>query len=114
MLSSDVAILYQIETRILNQVIKRNIDRFPSTFCFQLTDEEIMNLRSQIVISSDKNHGGNRYLPYVLTEQGIMMLSGLLKSDIAVKVNIQIIDAFVKMRRYFANNFNTNELLLNH
>ena len=73
-----------------------------------------MNLRSQIVISSDKNHGGNRYLPYVLTEQGIMMLSGLLKSDIAVKVNIQIIDAFVKMRRYFANNFNTNELLLNH
>ena len=114
MLSSDVAILYQIETRILNQVIKRNIDRFPSTFCFQLTDEEIMNLRSQIVISSDKNHVGNRYLPYVLTEQGIMMLSGLLKSDIAVKVNIQIIDAFVKMRRYFANNFNTNELLLNH
>lgn len=114
MLSSDVAILYQIETRILNQVIKRNIDRFPSTFCFQLTDEEIMNLRSQFVISSDKNHGGNRYLPYVLTEQGIMMLSGLLKSDIAVKVNIQIIDAFVKMRRYFANNFNTNELLLNH
>lgn len=114
MLSSDVAILYQIETRILNQVIKRNIDRFPSTFCFQLTDEEIMNLRSQFVISSDKNHGGNRYLPYVLTEQGIMMLSGLLKSDIAVKVNIQIIDAFVKMRRYFANNFNTNESLLNH
>ena len=114
MLSSDVAILYQIETRIINQVIKRNIDRFPSTFCFQLTDEEIMNLRLQIVISSDKNHGGNRYLPYVLTEQGIMMLSGLLKSDIAVKVNIQIIDAFVKMRRYFANNFNTNELLLNH
>lgn len=114
MLSSDVAILYQIETRILNQVIKRNIDRFPSTFCFQLTDEEIMNLRSQFVISSDKNHGGNRYLPYVLTEQGIMMLSGLLKSDIAVKVNIQIIDAFVKMRRYFANNFNANELLLNH
>ena len=114
MLSSDVATLYQIETKQLNQVIKRNIDRFPSTFCFQLADEEIINLRSQFVISSDKNHGGNRYLPYVLTEQGIMMLSGLLKSDIAVKVNIQIIDAFVKMRRYFANNFNTNELLLNH
>ena len=114
MLSSDVATLYQIETKRLNEVIKRNMDRFPSTFCFQLTDEEIMNLRSQIVISSDKNHGGNRYLPYVLTEQGIMMLSGLLKSDIAVKVNIQIIDAFVKMRRYFVNNFNTNELLLNH
>lgn len=118
-LSSDVAILYQIETRILNQVIKRNIDRFPSTFCFQLTDEEIdrLSLRSQFAtLNKSNNLRGQhyKYLPYVLTEQGIMMLSGLLKSDIAVKVNIQIIDAFVKMRRYFANNFNTNELLLNH
>lgn len=119
MLSSDVAILYQIETRILNQVIKRNIDRFPSTFCFQLTDEEIdrLSLRSQFAtLNKSNNLRGQhyKYLPYVLTEQGIIMLSGLLKSDIAVKVNIQIIDAFVKMRRYFANNFNTNELLLNH
>lgn len=119
MLSSDVAILYQIETRILNQVIKCNIDRFPSTFCFQLTDEEIdrLSLRSQFAaLNKSNNLRGQqyKYLPYVLTEQGIMMLSGLLKSDIAVKVNIQIIDAFVKMRRYFANNFNTNELLLNH
>ena len=119
MLSSDVAILYQIETRILNQVIKRNIDRFPSTFCFQLTDEEIdrLSLRSQFAtLNKSNNLRGQhyKYLPYVLTEQGIMMLSGLLKSDIAVKVNIQTIDAFVKMRRYFANNFNTNELLLNH
>ena len=119
MLSSDVAILYQIETRILNQVIKRNIDRFPSTFCFQLTDEEVdrLSLRSQFAtLNKSNNLRGQhyKYLPYVLTEQGIMMLSGLLKSDIAVKVNIQIIDAFVKMRRYFANNFNTNELLLNH
>lgn len=119
MLSSDVAILYQIETRILNQVIKRNIDRFPSTFCFQLTDEEIdrLSLRSQFAtLNKSNNLRGQhyKYLPYVLTEQGIMMLSGLLKSDIAIKINIQIIDAFVKMRRYFANNFNTNELLLNH
>lgn len=119
MLSSDVAILYQIETKRLNQVIKRNIDRFPSTFCFQLTDEEIdrLSLRSQFAtLNKSNNLRGQhyKYLPYVLTEQGIMMLSGLLKSDIAVKVNIQIIDAFVKMRRYFANNFNTNELLLNH
>ena len=119
MLSSDVAILYEIETRILNQVIKRNIDRFPSTFCFQLTGEEIdrLSLRSQFAtLNKSNNLRGQhyKYLPYVLTEQGIMMLSGLLKSDIAVKVNIQIIDAFVKMRRYFANNFNTNELLLNH
>lgn len=119
MLSSDVATLYQIETKRLNQDIKRNIDRFPSTFCFQLTDEEIdrLSLRSQFAtLNKSNNLRGQhyKYLPYVLTEQGIMMLSGLLKSDIAVKVNIQIIDAFVKMRRYFANNFNTNELLLNH
>lgn len=119
MVSSDVATLYQIETKRLNQVIKRNIDRFPSTFCFQLTDEETdrLSLRSQFAtLNKSNNLRGQhyKYLPYVLTEQGIMMLSGLLKSDIAVKVNIQIIDAFVKMRRYFANNFNTNELLLNH
>lgn len=71
-----------------------------------MPNEEIdkLSLRSQFAISSENNHGGVRYLPYVLTEQGIMMLSCLLKSDIAVKVNIQIIDAFVKMRKYFANN----------
>ncbi len=96
MLSSDVAKLYQVETRRINEVIKRNIKRFPDTFCFQLTEVEFYNLRSQFAISSESNHGGVRYLPYVLTEQGIMMLSGLLKSDIAVKVNVQIIDAFVK------------------
>ena len=106
----DVAILYQIETKRLNEVIKRNMDRFPSTFCFQLTDEEIdrLSLRSQFAtLNKSNNLRGQhyKYLPYVLMEQGIMMLSGLLKSDIAVKVNIQIIDAFVKMRRYFANNF---------
>ena len=96
MLSSDVAKLYQVETRRINEIIKRNIKRFPDTFCFQLTEVEFYNLRSQFAISSESNHGGVRYLPYVLTEQGIMMLSGLLKSDIAVKVNVQIIDAFVK------------------
>ena len=104
MLSSDVAKLYQVETRRINEVIKRNIKRFPDTFCFQLTENEFYNLRSQIAISSETNHGGVRYLPYVLTEQGIMMLSGLLKSNIAVNVNIQIIDAFVRMRKYFVNN----------
>lgn len=67
-------------------------------------------MRSQFAISSENNHGGVRYLPYVLTEQGIMMLSGLLKSDI-VKVNIQIIDAFVKLRRYFSNGLINNEML---
>jgi len=119
MLSSDVAKIYQVETKVLNQTIKRNINRFPNRFCFQLTDEEIDELssRSQIVTLNKSNNlrGYNvKYLPYVLTEQGIMMLSGLLKSDIAVKVNIQIIDAFVKMRRYFATSISNNEILINH
>lgn len=116
MLSSDVAKLYCVETKRINEVIKRNISRFPDTFCFQLTEIEMNELssRSQFATLNKSNNlrGYNiKYLPYVLTEQGIMMLSGLLKSDIAVKVNIQIIDAFVKMRRYFVNN---NEMLINH
>lgn len=105
-LSSDVAKLYKTETRIINQTIKRNIMRFPESFCFQLTTKEMVNLKSQFVISGLRNefvHGGPRYLPYVLTEQGIMMLSGLLKSDIAVKVNVQVIDAFVAMRQYISD-----------
>ena len=119
MLSSDVAKLYHVETKVLNQTIKRNINRFPDSFCFQLSDNEIDELssRSQIVTlnKSDNLRGYNiKYLPYVLTEQGIMMLSGLLRSDIAVKVNIQIIEAFVKMRRYFANTTSNNDILINH
>ena len=119
MLSSDIAKLYQVETKRINEVIKRNINRFPKSFCFQLTNEEItsLSLRSQIAtLNKNMNMRGQhlKYLPYVLTEQGIMMLSGLLKSDIAVKVNIQIIDAFVKMRKYFANTIITNEMLINH
>lgn len=120
-LSSDVAILYKTETRIINQTIKRNIMRFPESFCFQLTMEEVINLRSQFVTSSLRNeiaHGGIRYLPYVLTEQGIMMLSGLLKSDIAAKVNVQIIDAFVVMRKFISstmvNQSFINDLVYKH
>lgn len=119
MLSSDVAKLYHVETKVLNQTIKRNINRFPNQFCFQLTNDEINKLvsRSQFVTLNKNNNsrGHNvKYLPYVLTEQGIMMLSGLLRSDIAVQVNIQIIDAFVKMRRYFSRSINSNEILLSH
>lgn len=119
MFSSDIAKLYNVETKVLNQTIKRNINRFPDSFCFQLNDSEIdeLSLRSQIVtLNKNNNLRGQhfKYLPYVLTEQGIMMLSGLLKSDIAVKVNIQIIDVFVKMRRYFANTISNNEMLINH
>lgn len=108
MLASDVAKLYKVETRRINEVIKRNINRFPESFCFQLTKEEIdiLSLRSQIAtLNKSNNYRGQhyKYLPYVLTEQGIMMLSGLLKSDIAVKVNIQIIDAFVEIRKYMSS-----------
>ena len=115
MLSSDVAKLYQVETKVLNQTIKRNINRFPESFCFQLTNEEIDILcsRSQFVTLNKSNNlrGGNiKYLPYVLTEHGIMMLSGLLKSEIAIKVNIQIINAFVEMRKYLLNNNIENRL----
>ena len=109
MFNSDVARLYNVETKVLNQVIKRNINRFPEEFCFQITIEELGNLslRSQnVTLNKSNNYRGlhYKYLPYVLTEQGIMMLSGLLKSDIAVKVNVQIIDAFVRMRKYISSN----------
>ena len=119
MLSSDVSKLYKVETRRINEAIKRNIRRFPNSFCFQLTKNEFENLKSQIAISSgNNNYGGVRYLPYVLTEQGIMMLSGLLKSDIAVEINIQIIDAFVKMRSYISSSLieqrYINNLVLAH
>lgn len=113
MLASDVAKLYHVETKALNQTIKRNINRFPDEFCFQLSHEELNNLilRSQSVTLNWNSYGGTRYLPYVLTEQGIMMLSGLLRSDIAVKVNIQIIDAFVKLKKYVSLE---NKMLTNH
>ncbi len=96
MLDKDLSELYQIDTRTFNQAVKRNIERFPDGFRFQLTEEEYQNLRSQIVISS--LHGGRRYLPYVFTEQGVAMLSAILKSKIAVEISIQIMQAFVQMR----------------
>ena len=119
MMSSDVAKLYDVETKVLNQTIKRNINRFPNELCFQLSNDELNQLssRSQFVTLNKSNNlrGYNvKYLPLVLTEQGIMMLSVLLKSDIAVKVNIQIIDAFVKMRQYFWNAISNNGILINH
>ena len=102
MLASDVAKLYQVETFRVNEVVKRNLKRFPEDFCFQLTQKEWDNLRSQFAMSNGR--GGIRYLPYVFTEHGVMMLSGLLKSDIAVQVNVAIINAFVAMRKYFVGN----------
>lgn len=101
MLDTDLADLYQVETKQLKRQVRRNIDRFPDDFMFEMTKEEFDNLRSQIGTS---NWGGTRYMPMVFTEQGISMLSSVLNSDVAIKVNIQIIRTFTKMR----------EMLLTH
>lgn len=109
MLDSDLAMLYQVETGALNRAVKRNKYRFPDDFCFQLTIEELTSLRCQIGISKKEDsgntsHGGRRYTPYVFTEQGIAMLASVLRSEIAAKVNVQIMRTFVTMRRFIANN----------
>ena len=106
MLDSDVAMLYQYTTKNINKAMKRNISRFPEDFCFQLTEEEVENLRFQFGTSSlnKENYGGRRYLPYVYTEQGISMLAGVLKNEIAIQVSINIIRAFIEMRKFITNN----------
>ena len=101
-MDSDLAMLYQVETKKFNQAVKRNINRFPEQFRFQLTKKEYEDLRSQNVTSNGK--GGRRYLPYVFTESGIAMLSAVLNSDIAISVSIRIMDEFVRMRHIMANN----------
>jgi hypothetical protein len=102
-LDSDLAELYGVKTRVLNQVVKRNIDRFPEDFMFQLSDKEVEHLRSQIV-TSKRSRGGRRYLPFAFTEQGVAMLSGVLKSKRAVEVNIAIMRTFVKLRQILIDN----------
>lgn len=96
MLDSDLAELYGVETRMLNQAVKRNINRFPEDFMFQLSHKDWEILRSQFVIS---NHGGRRHRPFVFTEQGVSMLSTVLNSENAINVNIQIIRVFTRMRK---------------
>jgi hypothetical protein len=96
MLDKDLAELYGIETRVVKQAVKRNIKRFPVDFMFEPTEEELEILRSQIVISS---WGGIRYAPMVFTEQGVAMLSSVLKSDRAIQVNIQIMRVFTRLRQ---------------
>lgn len=103
-LDYDLAELYQVETRLLNQAVKRNIERFPENFRFQLTNEEFENLISQFVISSSF-HGGRRKNPYVYTEQGVAMLSAVLKSKVAVSISIKIITTFVEMRKIISNEY---------
>ncbi len=99
MLDSDLAELYGVETRRLNEQVKRNIDRFPEDFMFQLTEPEFENLKSQIATSS---WGGRRKLPYAFTEHGVLMLSSVLYSDLAIKVNIQIMRVYTKIRNMLA------------
>lgn len=105
MVDSDLATLYQVTTKRLNEQVRRNKNRFPSEFMFRLTAEEYEYLRSHFATSSEDNaHRGRRYMPYVFTEQGIAMLSAVLKSDIAVEVSIKIMNSFVEMRRFLISN----------
>ena len=104
MLDADLAELYQVETFNLNKAVKRNIDRFPQDFMFQLTKQEADSLRFQIGMSKKEGRGGRRYLPYAFTEQGVAMLSSVLNSERAVKVNVEIMRAFVRLRQMLASN----------
>ena len=103
MLDSDVAMLYHYESKKINQAVKRNIERFPEDFCFHLTEMEFQNLRFQFGTLNKKVNNGEvtrKYLPYVFTEQGISMLSGVLKNEIAIKVSVNIMRAFIEMRKF--------------
>jgi hypothetical protein len=100
MLDYDLATLYEVETKRLKEAVKRNIERFPEDFMFELTKDEFNNLRSQIASSS---YGGMRYLPFAFTEQGVAMLSGVLKSEKAIKINIAIMRTFVILRNSLLN-----------
>ncbi len=116
MLDSDVAMLYHYETKNVNKAMKRNIERFPEDFCFQLTNDEFKNLRFQFGTLNKKVNNGKvirKYLPYVYTEQGISMLAGVLKNDIAIQVSISIIRAFIEMRKFISSNSQIFERLTN-
>jgi hypothetical protein len=118
MLDSDLAELFEVQTKVFNQAVKRNISRFPNSFRFQLTKDEYAHLRSQIVtlkigdgtdnlrsqIVTSSEHGGRRYLPYVFTEQGVAMLAGVIRSEIAIEMSIKIMTAFVEMRKFISKN----------
>ncbi len=109
-LDSDLAILYRVETKNLLKAVRRNVLRFPTDFMFQLTQDEFDNLRYQV--STAKGRGGRRSLPYAFTEQGVAMLSSVLKSPRAVQVNIGIMRAFVKLRQMLASNDDLRRKLL--
>ena len=114
MMDSDVANIYHCETKYVNRVVKRNIERFPEEFCFQLNENEFEVLRCQFVTLNENGRGQHRkYLPYVFTEQGIAMLSALLKSDVAVSVSVNIMKAFIEMRKFLMLNGQVFERLTN-
>ena len=107
MLDEDLAKIYQVETKRLNEAVKRNRDRFPGEFMFQLTKEEYENLKSQFATSS-RIHGGRRKLPFAFTEHGVVMLSSVLNSKIATQINITVVNAFINMRHYALVKSDTN------
>ena len=116
MLDSDVAMLYHYETKNVNKAVKRNIDRFPEDFCFQLTKDEMDKMWFQNVTTSkgeNNKYRSEKYLPYAFTEQGIAMLSGVLKNDIAIEVSINIMRAFIEMRKFINTNKNLFEKVIN-
>jgi len=108
MLDSDLARLYEIEVKALNQAVKRNVERFPLDFMFRLTENEWSDLRSHFVTSSS-SYGGRRYTPYVFTEQGVAMLSSVIHSKRAIEVNITIMRAFVRLRHIICSEMGTDE-----
>ena len=115
MLDSDLAKLYHVETKRINEAVKNNMEKFPERFSFVLTNEEAINLRSKISTSRLNNHGGNRYAPRVFTEQGVAMLATILKSKVATQVSIRIMDAFVAMRKYISSDLiEHSKMLINH
>jgi hypothetical protein len=103
MFDSDLAALYEVSTKRLNEAVKRNPNRFPAHFMFQLTTEEAVSLRSQFA-TSNKGRGGRRYLPYAFTEHGVVMLSSVLNSDRAVEMSILVVNAFIRLRELLASN----------
>jgi len=112
-LDFDLALLYKVETRVLNQAVKRNSQRFPQDFMFQLTENEYDSLRSQIVTLKENGRGKHKkYMPFAFSEQGIAMLSGILNSEVAINVNIAIMRTFVMIRKFAIENKDLNFKLL--
>lgn len=117
MIDRNLAFLYQIETRTLIQKVKRNINRFPEEFCFQMSDKEFIDWKSQIVMS-DNDKKGLRRPPYVFTEQGVAMLAAIINTEVAIEISIKIINAFVAMKKYISNDLiklsNHSDILIDY